>query len=201
MSKVSRKSKTAPVEAPAPVVEEPAPVVEEPAPVVEEPAVEDSPLRDQFEELIRVRNEDIRRLREEIVALKRMSKQYLVERKNANRRRKRPVDPDAPKRVSGFAKPCLVSDACYKFLEPMGVERGSLISRIDVTKHIHDYIKKNNLKNPEFGKEFFPDKKLKALLGGATHPKDKNDSSKGLMYSTMGIQTYIKSHFKKAGDA
>lgn len=201
MSKVSRKSKTPVVEVPAPVVEEPA--VVEPA-ATEEPTVVESEgvsLRDQLDTLIRVRNEDIRRLREEILALKRMTRQYLVERKNANRRRKRPVDPDAPKRVSGFAKPCLVSDACYKFLEPMGVERGSLISRIAVTKHIHDYIKKNNLKNPEFGKEFFPDKKLKALLGPATHPKDKNDSSKGLMYSTMGIQTYIKSHFKKAGDA
>jgi hypothetical protein len=159
--------------------------------------VEDTPLRDQFEELIRTRNEDIRRLRDEIAGLKRMSKQYVVERKNATKRRKRPVDPNAPKRLSGFAKPSLVSDACYKFLAPMGVEKGSLISRTAVTKHIHEYINKNNLKNPESGREFFPDKKLKALLGEPVQFKDKEDESKGKMYATMGVQTYIKSHFQK----
>ena len=152
---------------------------------------EEVSVKDQLDALIALRNEDIRRLREEINGLKRLCKQYTTERKNATKRRKRPVDPNAPKRQSGFAKPSIVSDAMYKFL---GVEKGSLISRTDVTKKIFSYISDNNLKNPEAKREFFPDKKLKALLGEPLQFRD-NDETKGKMYSTMGVQTYIKYHF------
>lgn len=192
MSKSTKRTtkKETPVAEPEPVLE----TVTEPEPV--ETEVEEVSLKDQFEELIRCRQEDIARLRNEIASLKTMSKQYTTEKKNALKRRKRPVDPNAPKRVSGFAKPSEVSDQMYKFLAPLGVEKGCLISRIDVVKHINAYIKTHNLKNPEYGREFFPDKKLKTLFGEPLQLRDKEDP-KSLFYSTMGIQTYLKAHFKK----
>ena len=63
--------------------------------------------------------------------------------------------------VSGFSKPQLISEELCKFL---GKSKGSMISRIEVTKHITNYIKKYNLQDPDERKIFKPDKKLKELF-------------------------------------
>lgn len=67
----------------------------------------------------------------------------------------------AKKSPSGFAKPCKISDELCSFI---GVDAGTEMSRTDITRHINSYVKEHNLNNPDNRREFFPDKKLKAIL-------------------------------------
>jgi chromatin remodeling complex protein RSC6 len=67
----------------------------------------------------------------------------------------------AKKSPSGFAKPCKISDELCEF---MGIAKGTEQSRTDITRHINSYVKEHNLNNPQNRREFFPDKKLKAIL-------------------------------------
>jgi chromatin remodeling complex protein RSC6 len=67
----------------------------------------------------------------------------------------------AKKSPSGFAKPCKISDELCDF---MGITKGTEQSRTDITRHINSYVKEHNLNNPQNRREFFPDKKLKAIL-------------------------------------
>jgi len=67
----------------------------------------------------------------------------------------------AKKSPSGFAKPCKISDELCTFI---GVDKGTELSRTDITRHINSYVKEHNLNNPENRREFFPDKKLKSIL-------------------------------------
>ena len=67
----------------------------------------------------------------------------------------------AKKSPSGFAKPCKISDDLCDFI---GVTKGSEQSRTDITRFINSYVKEHNLNNPQNRREFFPDKKLKAIL-------------------------------------
>jgi chromatin remodeling complex protein RSC6 len=67
----------------------------------------------------------------------------------------------AKKSPSGFAKPCKISDELCTFI---GVTSGTEMSRTDITRHINSYVKEHDLNNPENRREFFPDKKLKAIL-------------------------------------
>ena len=67
----------------------------------------------------------------------------------------------AKKSPSGFAKPCKISDELCDFI---GIARGTEQSRTDITRYINSYVKEHNLNNPENRREFFPDKKLKAIL-------------------------------------
>jgi chromatin remodeling complex protein RSC6 len=67
----------------------------------------------------------------------------------------------AKKSPSGFAKPCKISDELCDF---MGIAKGTEQSRTDITRHINSYVKEHNLNNPQNRREFFPDKKLKAIL-------------------------------------
>lgn len=67
----------------------------------------------------------------------------------------------AKKTPSGFAKPCKISDELCSFI---GVDKGTEMSRTEITRHINSYVKEHNLNNPENRREFFPDKKLKAIL-------------------------------------
>jgi chromatin remodeling complex protein RSC6 len=67
----------------------------------------------------------------------------------------------AKKTPSGFAKPCKISDELCSFI---GVDKGTEMSRTEITRHINSYVKQHNLNNPENRREFFPDKKLKTIL-------------------------------------
>jgi chromatin remodeling complex protein RSC6 len=67
----------------------------------------------------------------------------------------------AKKSPSGFAKPCKISDELCDFI---GIARNTEQSRTDITRYINSYVKQHNLNNPENRREFFPDKKLKAIL-------------------------------------
>jgi hypothetical protein len=76
-------------------------------------------------------------------------------------------------------KPILWSDEMYDFLQ---IEKGTLISRIEMTDYVTEYIKSNNLID---GKYIIEDEKLNDLL--------KNDET----LTFFNIQTYISRHVKK----
>ena len=88
--------------------------------------------------------------------------------------------------VSGFAKPSIISEKLADFLQ---VPKGELIARTDATKMVLDYVKKNNLQNPDHKKEILPDEKLRNLLEPHFTKEDK------LEY--FNIQKYLKYHFLK----
>ena len=86
---------------------------------------------------------------------------------------------------SGFLKPVTISKEMAKFT---GWNPSDLKSRVQVTKYICDYIKENNLQNPEDRREIRPDSKLRKLL-----KFDAKKASAPLRY--YSLQTYLKPHF------
>ena len=87
---------------------------------------------------------------------------------------------------SGLMKPVLISKELSEF---MGVEVGSLQSRVNVTNAVCEYIKTKSLQNPENKREINADAKLAKLL----NYKDSNKQKLTYFY----IQQLIQSHFLK----
>jgi chromatin remodeling complex protein RSC6 len=83
---------------------------------------------------------------------------------------------------SGFMKPVKISRDMQKFT---GLKDDQLVSRVDVTKAICQYVKTNNLQNQEDRRQFTPDDKLSKLLG----------TSDPLTY--YNLQKHIQHHFIK----
>jgi chromatin remodeling complex protein RSC6 len=92
-------------------------------------------------------------------ALKMLAKEFDKQKKVIDKVQKKREK--AKKSPSGFAKPCKISDELCDFI---GVPKGSEQSRTDITRFINSYVKEHNLNNPQNRREFFPDKKLKAIL-------------------------------------
>jgi len=92
----------------------------------------------------------------------------------------------AKKSPSGFAKPCKISDELCDFI---GIPRGTEQSRTDVTRFINAYVKQHNLNNPANRREFFPDKKLDAILNVKENVKD------GEKVTYFVLQRLISHHF------
>jgi chromatin remodeling complex protein RSC6 len=88
---------------------------------------------------------------------------------------------------SGFLKPVKISKEMAKFT---GWEANELRSRVDVTKMICDYIKKNNLQNPSDRRQIMADTKLSKLLN-----YDSKKDTEPLTY--YRIQSFMKPHFVK----
>jgi chromatin remodeling complex protein RSC6 len=86
---------------------------------------------------------------------------------------------------SGFLKPVLISKEMADFT---GWDQSELRSRVDVTKYICNYIRDNDLQNPQDRRQIIVDKKLSDLLEFV--PTDKTEP---LTY--YRIQSYIKKHF------
>lgn len=84
---------------------------------------------------------------------------------------------------SGFMKPVKISREMQKFT---GLRDDQLVSRVDVTKAICQYVKNNNLQNQSDRRQFTPDDKLGKLLG----------TSEPLTY--YNLQKHIQHHFVKA---
>jgi chromatin remodeling complex protein RSC6 len=84
---------------------------------------------------------------------------------------------------SGFMKPVKISKDMQKFT---GIKDDQLVSRVDVTKAICQYVKSHNLQNEADRRQFTPDEKLAKLLG-TTEP---------LTY--YALQKQIQPHFIKA---
>lgn len=94
------------------------------------------------------------------------------------------VDDDAPKKLSGFAKPMPMSPALCEFL---GVEKDAKMSRTDVTKELNAYIKKEQLQNSENKREISLDNKLKTIL----------DVPTDVTLTFFNLQKYMSPHFMK----
>jgi len=86
---------------------------------------------------------------------------------------------------SGFAKPTKISDQLCEF---MGMEKGTELARTEVTKHLHEYIKKNSLQVETNKTLIIPDSNLKNLLA-----LDENDVSKEIHF--FSLQKYMNKHF------
>lgn len=87
---------------------------------------------------------------------------------------------------SGFLKPVKISSEMASFT---GWNPEELKSRVDVTKYICNYIKTNDLQNPENRREILADSKLSNLLG--------YDSKHDDTLTYYRLQTHLKKHFVK----
>tara|TARA_B100001142_G_C14137349_1_gene579260 strand:+ start:188 stop:667 length:480 start_codon:yes stop_codon:yes gene_type:complete len=87
---------------------------------------------------------------------------------------------------SGFANPTKISSELCAFMK---IPNGSQVARTEVTKHIIQYIKDNNLQSKENAKLIAPNNKLKKLL----NVKDSDDP-----LSYFNIQRYMNKHFIKS---
>ena len=85
---------------------------------------------------------------------------------------------------SGFAKPTKISDQLCKF---MGIETGTELARTEVTKYLHEYIKKNSLQVESNKTLIVPDSNLKNLL------ELEDDISKEIHF--FSLQKYMNKHF------
>ena len=93
---------------------------------------------------------------------------------------------EADRKPHGFAVPSVVSDELCSF---MNVEKGSLVSRTNVTKRLTEYISEKKLQNPENKRQIIPDAVLSSLLG---------EPAKDIYLTHFTIQKYMNHHFSKA---
>lgn len=88
------------------------------------------------------------------------------------------------KTTSGFAKPSKISDELCMF---MGKEKGTELARTEVTKYLHEYIKKNALQVETNKTLIIPDSKLKNLLA--------LDEEVAQEIHFFSLQKYMNRHF------
>jgi chromatin remodeling complex protein RSC6 len=89
------------------------------------------------------------------------------------------------KMQSGFAKPTTISEELCEFLQ---IEKGSKLSRVEATKKINEYVRKNNLQDKTNPRIINPDEKLAKLL-------NNKSSQEELTY--FNLQKYMRKHFVK----
>lgn len=110
---------------------------------------------------------------------KSVRKEMKVLRKEASKNRAK-----GNRKPSGFAKPSAVTAELCKF---MGKEEGTEIARTEVTQHLIQYIKDNELQFAENKKIIVPDATLKSLLG----VKDGDE------VTYFNLQRLMNKHFVK----
>jgi hypothetical protein len=177
-----------------PVVVEPVvvePVVVEPVGVepvgVEPVGVEQTELQKLTVSFARVvetlvlRIEEDRKLLKEVKELqKETTKRYTtlekIEVKKANKKSK-----SKNNKPSGITKPTGISDELCEFL---GVEKGTLVARTEVTKQIAAYYKEHGLQVPADKRLIQADDKLRGLLNCGEEP-----------FVMFKLQTFLKPHF------
>jgi chromatin remodeling complex protein RSC6 len=183
-------SAAAPV-APAPVAAPaPAPVVSHVAPTPVAVVEENVNVVAEFNSLV----EKVNTLRTTLAAvfsdMKKLEKRIPRELKKAQkgrRRRAAPVEGEEakPKKETVFTKPTAISDALCTFL---GVPKGTLLSRSEVTTRVCHYAKEHNLMAKQVIKADAPMRKLLALT-----EKDE--------LKILNLQRYLKPHYPKAATA
>jgi len=103
-------------------------------------------------------------------------------------KQKRVVDPDTPRKLGALEKPVPISDELAEFL---GLTKGEMYSRQQVTQGVNKYVKDNDLQNPENRRYILLESeaglKLKALLRDPDQP-----------LTFFNIQRYLKVHYPKA---
>jgi len=146
----------------------------------------------EFDELISFIEEEISRIRESQVKskgvkfLRCIGKRIKMIRGHAFRVLKEKKKTNRKNNTnSGFLKPVNISKEMALFT---GWDQNELKSRVDVTKYICNYIRDNNLQNPQDRRQIIVDNKLSKLLDF-----DPNVEKEPLTY--YRIQSYIKKHF------
>ena len=127
-----------------------------------------------------------------LIANKKSAELALLEMRNLKKQIKK-LKPQKNKKVlkpdrkpHGFAVPSIVSEELCAFMK---VEKGTLVSRTNVTKRLTEYISENKLQNPENRRQIVPDTILSSLLG---------ESAKDAYLTHFTIQKYMNHHFTKA---
>lgn len=87
-------------------------------------------------------------------------------------------------KTRGFRRQCQISDSMCEFI---GVEPGTLSSRVEVNRYINDYIKSNGLVDKDNAQKIIPDAKLWSIL---------SENAKGNKITYFSIQKYLKHHYK-----
>ena len=91
----------------------------------------------------------------------------------------------ANRKPHGFARPTEVSEALCVFMDK---EKGSLVSRTEVTKSLIKYIADHKLQNPENKRQILPDETLLKLFG---------DEARNTVIDYFTMQKYVNHHFPK----
>ena len=117
---------------------------------------------------------------------KSLEKSIAKDLKNASKSKKskKSAVPNPNRQLSGFVKPSVVSDDLLTFV---GKEKGTMMSRVEVSKEITAYIEKNSLKDKDNGRQINPDAKLTKLL----------KVGEGEVLTYFNLQRYLKIHFVK----
>lgn len=187
-----KKAAKKPKAAAAPVVETPvvAPVVEVAAavaPVAETPAADTTvDTNAKLAEFGSKINQVSTLLAAMKADYKSLEKSIARDLKNASKSKKskKSAIPNPNRQLSGFVKPSVVSDDLLAFV---GKEKGTMMSRVEVSKEITAYIEKNGLKDKDNGRQINPDAKLTKLL----------QIGAGEVLTYFNLQRYLKIHFVK----
>lgn len=146
------------------------------------PVVEDS-FQAVYDELVNELTTMSTRMKTLLTKVKVMQREYNKAIKTGKRGAKKA--PGVKRTPSGFAKPTKLSDELCKFLN---LELGSEKARTEVTKQINEYVKQNNLQDPNDKRRIFPNDALKKIM----------NLKEGDQLSYFNMQKFIKHHFVKA---
>jgi len=106
------------------------------------------------------------------------------------KKQKRVVNPDVPRKLGALEKPVPISDELSEFL---GLTKGEMYSRQQITQSINKFVKDNDLQNPENRRYILLESeaglKLKSLLRDPDQP-----------LTFFNIQRYLKVHYPKVED-
>ena len=164
------------------------PVVETPVVVKEETTVEpvEANYDNEFQEINTQLKQASLLIKELMSHVTRLEKRVVRDRRIMNKkmkgRAKRNVDPNKP--PSGFAKPGPISEELRKFL---GLPKGELIARTEVTKKITAYCKEHDLQKEEDKRTILADAPLRKLL----------KMNEGDELTFFNLQKYMKIHYPK----
>ena len=151
--------------------------------VVEE--VQNLEFENQYNQLSEVITQLSSQVKEVQMNMKNLHRIHSKEIKSLEKRtKKKRTGRDGKNSPSGFTQPTKITDDLALFL---GVEKGSMLPRTEVTKKVNTYIKEHGLQWPQNKRHIKPDKKLGKLLNVG---KDED-----LTY--FNLQTYLKPHYIK----
>lgn len=154
-------------------------------------------VRHKLERLILEREEDLRKIKDQISQLKNTVKLYDTELKSmtSKKRVKKPRDPSKPVAKNGIAKPQVISDDLAVFLfRHFKIPKGTLVSRtgaLSKENGISKYITDKNLRRDG---EIHPDGELIKLLG---QPNDLSKDGKTKVFYHKSLMRLIGQHFPK----
>ena len=168
-----------------------------------EPTVETISIEKQIDDLIARKEADRQRLKEEVVLLRAMKKNYarqLKDMKKTKKRRDTTRVGGAPRNPSGFAQESRIRDPLCDFLK---LEHGTKIARTDVTKKVIEYIKANNLEKGGNRRNIEPDEPLIRLVGDADERRQTMENRKKIKPKTVvtdelsyfNLQVHLNKHF------